>query len=129
MSRLVRNLEYSPTKNRAFCLPCYLFTKITNRASSNAFTSEGFSSRKKVNSGKDCAFLSHVGQGPNSSHRNAMWSCLDLSNQAQHIEKIVEEQTSQQIVRNPLRLKVTIDVAKWLPFQAWKSNACFPILF
>ena len=53
-----------------------------------------------------------MGQGPNSSHRNAIWSCLDLSNQALHIEKIVKKQTSQQIARNRLRLKATIDVAK-----------------
>ena len=77
-------LEYSPTKHCAFCLPCYLSAKTTKRASSSAFTSEGFSSWKNIISGKDRDFLSHVGEGPNSLHRNAVQSFLDLSNQVTH---------------------------------------------
>ncbi|XP_028079272.1 zinc finger MYM-type protein 1-like [Camellia sinensis] len=112
-------LEYSPTKNRAFCLPCFLFTKPTGRPGSSAFTIEGFSSWKKVNKGKNCPLLSHMGKDPpNSSHRVAIKCCCDLTNQAQHIEAIIEKQTSIQIARNRLRLKTSIDVIKWLTFQA-----------
>ncbi|CAL5426858.1 unnamed protein product [Camellia sinensis] len=111
-------LEYSPTKNRAFCLPCFLFTKPTRRPRSSAFTVEGFSSWKKVNKGKNCPLLSHMGKDPNSSHRVAIKCCCDLTNQAQHIEAIIEKQTSIQIARNRLRLKTSIDVIKWLTFQA-----------
>ena len=36
-------LEYSPTKDAAFCLPCFLFNKRpTGHPGSNAFTIEGF---------------------------------------------------------------------------------------
>ncbi|XP_028074479.1 zinc finger MYM-type protein 1-like [Camellia sinensis] len=111
-------LEYSPTKNHAFCLPCFLFTKPTGRPRSSAFTIEGFSSWKKVNEGKNCPLLSHMGKDPNSSHRVAIKCCCDLTNQAQHIEAIIEKQTFIQIARNRLRLKTSIDVIKWLTFQA-----------
>ncbi|CAL5329405.1 unnamed protein product [Camellia sinensis] len=110
-------LEYSLTKNRTFCLPCFLFTKPTGRPGSSAFTVEGFSSWKKVNEWKNCPLLSHMGKDPNSSHRVAI-KCCDLTNQAQHIEVIIEKQTSIQIARNHLRLKTSIDVIKWLTFQA-----------
>ncbi|XP_028111666.1 zinc finger MYM-type protein 1-like [Camellia sinensis] len=111
-------LEYSPTKNRAFCLPCFLFTEPTGHPGSSVFTVEGFSSWKKVNEGKNCPLLSHMGKDPNSSHRVAIQCCCDLTNQAQHIEAIIEKQTSIQIARNRLRLKTSIDAIKWLTFQA-----------
>ncbi|XP_059637948.1 uncharacterized protein LOC132279902 [Cornus florida] len=45
-------LEYSPSKDAAYCLPCFLFgAKPTGRPGTNAFTSEGFRSWKKVNDG------------------------------------------------------------------------------
>lgn len=43
---------------------------------------------------------------------------LHLTNQSQHIEKNVKKRTSQQIAKKRLRLKTTIDVVKWLIFQA-----------
>ncbi|XP_028081040.1 zinc finger MYM-type protein 1-like [Camellia sinensis] len=58
-----------------------------------------------------------MGKDPNSSHRVAIKCCCDLTNQAQHIEAIIEKQTSIQIARNHLRLKTSIDVIKWLTFQ------------
>ncbi|KAL1336392.1 hypothetical protein AAHE18_10G059500 [Arachis hypogaea] len=60
--------KYSPEVDVAFCLPCYLFSR-----KSSPFTSGGFRNWKKVNNGKDCAFLSH--------------SCKDLLNQLCHIDK------------------------------------------
>ncbi|XP_028107978.1 uncharacterized protein LOC114306840 [Camellia sinensis] len=57
-------------------------------------------------------------KGPNSSHKIAVKSCHDLTNQLQHIEKIVEKQTSQQVAKNHLRLKTMIDAVQWLTFQA-----------
>lgn len=98
-------LEYSPTKHCAFCLPYYLFTKLNGGITSSAFISDGFFSWKKVNSGKNCAFLTYMGTVPNSSHRITVKSCHDLTNQAQHIEKIVEKQTSQQVTKNPFAVK------------------------
>ncbi|KAI8524570.1 hypothetical protein RHMOL_Rhmol13G0159300 [Rhododendron molle] len=107
-------LEYSPTKHCTFCLPCYLFSPEKNRYGSNAFTVHGFSTWKKVNDGKNCAFLAHVGKDLNSSHRRAISQCRDLLNQNIHLEKFVEQQTSVQVARNRLRLKATIDSVKWL---------------
>ena len=37
-------LKYSPTKHCAFCLPCYLFTKLNGRTTSSTFIFDGFSS-------------------------------------------------------------------------------------
>ena len=42
-------LEYSPSKDRAFCFPCFIFEK--NLAIHPAFTIEGFKSWKRVNDG------------------------------------------------------------------------------
>ena len=111
-------LEYSPSKDAAFCLPCYLFTKPSGRLGSGAFTIEGFRSWKKVNDGENCALLSHVGKDPNSPHKRAIMNCSDLMNQAQHIQNVIEKQTSQQVANNRLLLKTSIDAVRWLTFQA-----------
>ncbi|KAK9705452.1 hypothetical protein RND81_07G058300 [Saponaria officinalis] len=63
-------LEYSPTTNAAYCLPCFLYAKPSGRQRENAFTIEGFRSWNKVN-GKDCAFLKHIGRDHNSAHKDA----------------------------------------------------------
>ncbi|KAF7148690.1 hypothetical protein RHSIM_Rhsim03G0046700 [Rhododendron simsii] len=107
-------LEYSPTKNCAYCLPCYLFAEESGRPGYNAFVDHGFSKWKKVNNGMRCPFAIHVGKDLNSCHRCALDKCHDLLNQAQHIEKIVEKQTSEQVAKNRLRLKTSIDAVKWL---------------
>ncbi|XP_077216005.1 uncharacterized protein LOC143850666 [Tasmannia lanceolata] len=112
-------LEYSPSKDAVFCLPCYLFCKEpTGGPGLGAFTSEGFRNWKKVNDGLNCAFLGHVGKEHNSPHKIAEKACHDLLNQSQHIEKLIEKQTSQEIENNRLRLKTSIDTVRWLTFQA-----------
>ena len=55
-------LEYSPSKDAAFCLPCYLFNKKDGPSGSDAFTVKGFSNWKKVNNGANCTFLAHMGK-------------------------------------------------------------------
>jgi hypothetical protein len=87
-------LEYSPIKDAAYCLPCYLFgKKPTGRPGANAFTIEGFRNWKKVNDGIKCAFLVHMGNDPCSPHNNAVKCCDTLKNQTQHIEKVIDKQT------------------------------------
>ena len=49
-------LEYSPTKNATFCLPCFLFNKSHDRHGLSAFTVDGFRAWKKVNDGKIMLF-------------------------------------------------------------------------
>ncbi|XP_072066762.1 uncharacterized protein [Arachis hypogaea] len=106
-------LEYLPEVDAAFCLPCYLFSR-----KSSPFTSGGFRNWKKVNNGKNCAFLSHVGKSLNSPHNIAVKSCKDLLNQLCHIDKVLAKQSSQQVLSNRLRLKASIDTVRWLTFQA-----------
>jgi len=58
-------LEYSPTSDTAFCLPCYLFNKPDGSGrhhSQSTFSVNGFKNWKKVRNGKDCAFRNHVGK-------------------------------------------------------------------
>ncbi|TYH18742.1 hypothetical protein ES288_A05G297400v1 [Gossypium darwinii] len=111
-------LEYSPSKDAVFCLPCFLFnSNPTSRFGSTAFTHNDFSNWKKVHDGCNCAFLTHMGKDPNSLHNNAQRAYVDLMNQAQHIEVSLDRQTTQQISANRLRLKTSIDVVRWLSFQ------------
>ncbi|XP_061366257.1 uncharacterized protein LOC133309491 [Gastrolobium bilobum] len=112
-------LEYSPTKDAAFCLHCYLFSKPggNDRFGLSTFVVEGFRNWKKVNNGENCAFLRHVGKNVISMHKNAVRTCSNLMNQSQHIEILVERLTSQQIATNRLRLQVSVDVTRWLALQ------------
>ncbi|GJX82222.1 zinc finger MYM-type protein 1-like protein [Tanacetum coccineum] len=111
-------LEYSDTKDAAFCFPCYLFgRKPIGRAGSDTFTAKGFNNWRKVNSGKDCPFVSHEGKTPASAHNFSVRCYEDLKNKVCHIENVIDKQTEQEIMDNRLRLKVTIDSTKWLTLQ------------
>ncbi|KAI3715955.1 hypothetical protein L6452_22949 [Arctium lappa] len=112
-------LEYSEKIDAAFCFPCYLFNKKPiGRAGSDRFTVVGFSKWKKVNCGKDCAFVIHEGKTPTSAHNFSVRCYEDLKNQLCHIENVIEKQTTQQVMNNRLRLKTSIEAIKWLTFQA-----------
>ncbi|XP_058755986.1 uncharacterized protein LOC131629208 [Vicia villosa] len=112
-------LEYSPSEDASYCLPCYLFSKRpSGRPGSDVFISTGFRSWKKVRNGKNCAFLKHIGMDPCSPHNNAMKACQDLLNQDGHIRNIVQAQSSIDIKKNRLRLKTSIDSVRWLTFQS-----------
>jgi hypothetical protein len=110
-------LEYSPAKDAAFCLPCFIFHKPSGNPGKNAFTVDGFRSWKKVRNGTRCAFLSHVGKDFNSSHRVAEQRMDDLMNQPQHIDKVLNKQCHTEIANNRLQLKVSIDVVRVLALQ------------
>ncbi|XP_074339774.1 uncharacterized protein LOC141677662 [Apium graveolens] len=110
-------LEYSPTKDAAFCLPCYLFRPQYGHSAIDAFTVNGFQSWKKVRDGKNCALLAHIGKDASSFHRNAERACDDLMNQSEHIVQRFERHTAEQIIQNRLRLEVSVKVATWLAFQ------------
>ncbi|XP_021770498.1 zinc finger MYM-type protein 1-like [Chenopodium quinoa] len=112
-------LEYSPTMDAAYCFYCFLFAKKPlGRCGSDTFTVKGFKNWKKVNNGKDCAFLCHMGKDSNSAHNFSTKCYFNLKNQSAHIEKVVEKVTAEEIVKNRLRLKTSIDAVKWLTFQA-----------
>ena len=113
-------MEYSPHKDVVFCLPCYLFNK--NHGDRNdgrhTFAEMRFRNWKKVNDGKNCAFLCHEGVGLNSMHKRCLKFCDDLLDQSQHIEKVFDKQSAEIIAKNRLRLKTSIDVVRWFTFQA-----------
>ncbi|XP_023729350.1 uncharacterized protein LOC111877033 [Lactuca sativa] len=112
-------LEYSEKKDVAFCFPYFLFNKKPiRRVGSDTFTVTGFNRWKKVNCGKDCAFIVHEGKTPASAHNFSVRCYEDLKNQLCHIENVIEKQTTQQVMDNILRLKVSIEAIKWLTFQA-----------
>ena len=58
--------------------------------------------------GKDCYFQGHIGKDPNSVHRVAEQMCKDLMNQWQHLKRVVDHFTIEQIANNRLQLKATV---------------------
>ncbi|XP_015961674.1 uncharacterized protein LOC107485624 [Arachis duranensis] len=112
-------LEYSPEKDAAYCLPCYLFGKHygARNDGKNAFSELGFSNWKKVNNGVNCAFVCHEGSIPNSPHNLCVKSCDDLMAQSKHIAKVLDRHSDETITNNRLRLKTSINAIRWLAFQ------------
>ncbi|KAK8369988.1 hypothetical protein V6Z11_A01G146800 [Gossypium hirsutum] len=111
-------LEYSPSKDAVFCLPCFLFnSNSSSRFGSTAFTQNGFSNWKKIHDRCNCAFLTYMGKDLDSLYNNAQRAYVDLVNQAQHIEVSFDRQTTQKISANRLCLKTSLDVVRWLSFQ------------
>ncbi|XP_030945714.1 uncharacterized protein LOC115970193 [Quercus lobata] len=110
-------LEYSPTTDVAYCLPCFVFHNPNVVVGQNTFIVGGFRNWKKVG-GKDCSFQVHIGKDPNSAHRVAEQMCKDLMNQSQHLQRVVDHFTTEQIVNNRLQLKATIFIVRYLAFQA-----------
>nr|GFC37704.1 hypothetical protein [Tanacetum cinerariifolium] len=114
----VLQLKYSDKKDAAFCFPCYLFgRKPIGKVGSDTFTAKGFNNWKKVNSGKDCPFVSHKGKTRASAHNFSVRCYEDLKNKVCHIENVIDKQIEKEIMDNRLRLKVTIDSTKWLTLQ------------
>ena len=83
----------------------------------NTFIVGGFRNWKKVG-GKDCSFQVHIGKDPNSAHRVAEQMCKDLMNQSQHLQRVFDHFTTEQIANNRLQLKATIFIVRYLAFQA-----------
>ncbi|KAL7147930.1 hypothetical protein ABFS83_06G143300 [Erythranthe nasuta] len=109
--------QYSPTTDVAYCLPCYLFAcKPNGRFEANAYTVAGFCNWKNVND-TTCALLTHVGNH-SSTHSAAVKSCEDLMTQSRHIDNFMMNQSAEQILKNRLRLKISIDCVRWLAYQS-----------
>ena len=51
-------------------------------------------------------------------HKRAIMHSRDLMNQAQHISHVMKKQTSLQVANNRLILKTSINIVRWLKFQA-----------
>ncbi|KAK1383314.1 Zinc finger, TTF-type [Heracleum sosnowskyi] len=101
-------LEYSVSKDAAFCFPCYLFE--SDASSQHAFTIDGFKSWKRVNDNERCTFLVHIGTS-NSPHKKAIKSYEGLKNVTRH-------QSLAEVKKNRLRLRATIEGVRYLSLQA-----------
>jgi hypothetical protein len=91
---------------------------IKKRSGFDVFTAQGFDNYMKVNNGKNCAFLVHIGSDPCSTHNNAVTECHNLLNQANHIDNIMEVASNQEKERNRLRLRASIGAVRRLAFQS-----------
>lgn len=91
--------------------------KLVVRHGCDAFITKGFRNWKKVHDRKKCAFLTHIGDDPCSPHNNAAKCYEDLIQQSQHIDKLLNAHSTEQIQNNRLLVKTSIDVVRWLAFQ------------
>ncbi|XP_047314234.1 zinc finger MYM-type protein 1-like [Impatiens glandulifera] len=108
-------IEYSSSKDLIFCFPCFLFQK--KSPINPSFTIDGFNNWKRVNDGVKCPLLIHVG-GSTSSHSNSVKYVEDLMKVRGHIDNILNAQSLDEVQKNRLRLKTTIESIRWLSLQA-----------
>ena len=69
-----------------------------------------------MNDGANCAFLIHIGL-PSSSHSRCVTSLDSLKRSSQHIDKLINAQSREEIIKNRKRLMGTIDTVLILAFQ------------
>lgn len=113
-------LEYSPLEDVAYCLPCYLFSKRPSECPElEIFIATGFRIWRKMNNGKNHAFLKHIGKDSCSPHNNTMKACGDLLIQKGHIKNVIHVQCLDQIMKNRLCLKTSINTIYYLKFEAY----------
>ncbi|XP_057791491.1 uncharacterized protein LOC131008576 [Salvia miltiorrhiza] len=110
-------LEYSLSTNKAYCFYCFLFISEVNLPGSSALVKEGFDNWKRINQGKNCAFLTHVGSAATSPHTMCLRRAEDLMRPVGHIDKVMHSQTIIEKERNRLRLKTSITSLRWLALQ------------
>ncbi|XP_030939955.1 zinc finger MYM-type protein 1-like [Quercus lobata] len=72
----------------------------------DTFTFTGFRNWKKVNNGKNCAFLNHVGEDPCSPHNNVVKYCDDLLSELVHIDK----KEILHVIASKVRSKIREDI-------------------
>lgn len=99
-------LEYSISKDAAFCFCCYLFGN-SNRV--DAFTKNGFSNSKKAIE----RFQEHVGAS-NSAHNDARIQLQGFKNQRQSVSHILLAQGQEMEVAYPTHLTAALDVTRLL---------------
>ncbi|XP_042009254.1 zinc finger MYM-type protein 1-like [Salvia splendens] len=108
-------LEYSIKKDAAYCLYCYLFSRLHGNGH-EAFVSGGFTAWRKKERLRD-----HVGDHT-SDHNKCRLACRDLMNQAQHIEVCISKQSTKSKLEYRRRLGATVLCLRYLikqglPFQ------------
>jgi hypothetical protein len=83
---------------------------------------------KKINDGIHFAFLVHMRNGPCSHKKNAIKCCNSLMNQSQHIDKVIDQQTFKENLKNRLRLKTSIDSTRNLTAQGCALKVMMKVL-
>ncbi|CAL1399655.1 unnamed protein product [Linum trigynum] len=58
-----------------------------------------------------------MGESSNSHHNVAVRKRDALLHQPQHIDKVIKKQTSEEVKKNRIRVKASIDSARWLALQ------------
>lgn len=102
-------LEYSPHTDCAYCLPCFLFSKKPiGKSGSDSFIVKGFQNWKKVNNGKECSFLKHMGDA-SSAHNYSVRCFNNLKNTMAQIDTVMVKQNEILVAAARLRLGTTID--------------------
>jgi len=107
-------LEHSPSKDVVFCFPYFIFENKMPRHPT--FTTEDFKSWKRVNDGVRCELLMHVGS-PTSPYNNVVKSAEDLIKVNRHIDKVLNAKTVEEVQKNRLQLRTTIESVRWLSLQ------------
>ncbi|XP_062085725.1 uncharacterized protein LOC133791830 [Humulus lupulus] len=103
-------LEYSVSKDGAFCLYCYLFkSNCGGQSGGESFVGQGFINFKN---GK-ARLYTHVG-GPSSVHNQARKMCEALMNEKQHIQTFFEKQSKQDRSEYRSRLEAIVDCIRLL---------------
>ncbi|XP_060180722.1 uncharacterized protein LOC132610446 [Lycium barbarum] len=105
-------LEYSLSKDAAYCLYCYLFKANSNRqGGGNVWSGLGFRNWNKKDS-----LPKHIG-GPNSIHSQSKRKCEDLMRQQQSIHAAFDKQFNQDKHGYEIRLAASIRVVRLLVKQ------------
>ncbi|KAM6547091.1 hypothetical protein CsatB_027827 [Cannabis sativa] len=103
-------LEYSVSKDAAFCLYCYLFKEdVGGQSGGDAFVSKGFRNFKLAKS----RLHTHVGK-PFSAHNTARKMCEALMNEKQHIQTFFVKQSEQARSEYRTRLEAVVDCIRLL---------------
>jgi hypothetical protein len=55
--------------------------------------------------------------GSCSPHNNTVKCCDNLKNQSQHIDKVIDKQTSKEKLNNRLRMRASIEFIRYLVYQ------------
>ncbi|CAN1156088.1 Zinc finger MYM-type protein 1, partial [Linum perenne] len=104
-------LEYSISKEAAYCLPCCLFRNHDNgkKGGGDTFIGEGFFGWNKAEE----RFRRHIGK-IDSFHNNCQMKCDALMQQSQSIEAALCKQSNQAKKEYRIRLEASFECINWL---------------
>ncbi|XP_059670803.1 uncharacterized protein LOC132316325 [Cornus florida] len=109
-------LEFSPSKDKAYCFSCFLFEERNITGCRSSLIDDIYKNWKKVGDGDNCVFLKHMGL-QSSAHRKCAMLYENLNNSAQHIDKVLNAQSREDVLKNRMRLKATIETVRFLALQ------------